>query len=102
MKLKDIILIKLSAVVVLLTLNTTVIGQCEIYASATPSTIYCGQEAILSVSAYGSGTVMLDESFDSGSFGPGWSSTPNAVMWNNPCSPGGVDGTTHAWMGNST
>ncbi len=102
MKLKDIILIKLSAVVVLLTLNTTVIGQCEIYASATPSTIYCGQEAILSVSAYGSGTVMLNESFDSGSFGPGWSSTPNAVMWNNPCSPSGVDGTTHAWMGNST
>ncbi len=77
-------------------------SQCDIEASAYPETIYCGQEAILTAFGSGDGTVMLDEDFDGGAFGPGWSSTPGAVMWNNPCSPGGVDGTTHAWMGNNT
>ncbi len=83
--------------------QTVVYSQnCEIHASVTPNTIFCGQEAILSVYASGDGTVMMDEDFNNGSFGPGWSSTPGSVMWNNPCSSSGVDGTTHAWMGNST
>src|SRR5690554_1998973 len=76
--------------------------NCEINASASPISIFCGQEAILSVHAYGDGAVMMDEDFNNGSFGPGWSSTPGSVMWNNPCSSSGADGTTHAWMGNNT
>src|SRR5690554_1396712 len=76
--------------------------SCQIHASASPETIFCGQTSVLSVYAYGDGTVMMDEDFNSGGFGPGWSSTPGAVMWNNPCSPGGVDGTPHAWMGSNT
>src|SRR5690606_2783562 len=31
----------------------------------------------------------------------GWAFTQQA-MFNNPCSPGGVDGTTHIWMGNNS
>ncbi len=89
--------------ILLFGIHTVVYSQnCEIHANVTPATIFCGQEAILSVYASGDGTVMMDEDFNSGSFGTGWSSTPGSVMWNNPCSSNGVDGTTHAWMGNST
>lgn len=75
--------------------------QCEITVSAHPDEIYCGQEVVLT--AYGkSGTYILNEDFNTGGFGPGWSSTPGATSFSNPCSPGGVDGTPHAWMDANT
>lgn len=43
---------------------------------------------------------MLTENFNTGTVGPGWASTPQA-MWNGPCAPG-VDGTTYIWLGNSS
>lgn len=85
--------------------SSGIFGQnCDINASVTPETIFCGQEAVLTAFGSGDGDVIMDEDFntDGGSFGPGWSTTPGAVMWNNPCSPGGVDNTPHAWMGNTT
>lgn len=75
-------------------------AQCTIEASATRDTLVCGRSATLS--AFGLAAVpVLSEDFNTGSYGPGWSGTTQA-MWNNPCSPGGVDGTTHLWMGNSS
>lgn len=76
--------------------------NCDINATATPSTITCGQSAVLTAFGSSAGQVVLDEDFNSGGFGPGWGSTPGATSFNNPCSPGGVDGTPHAWMDNNT
>ena len=76
-------------------------GQCELNASATPSQIYCGQSSVLSAFGIGAGTVVMSEDFNSG-FGPGWSGTPGATSFSNPCSPNGADGTPHAWMDNNT
>ena len=47
------------------------------------------------------GLLFFSENFNGGVFGPGWQSSQQA-MWNNPCSPNGVDGTTHIWLGNSS
>ncbi|MBX2950759.1 MAG: gliding motility-associated C-terminal domain-containing protein [Crocinitomicaceae bacterium] len=76
-------------------------SQCEITATANPTQIYCGQSTTLTAYGIGSGTVVMNESFNSG-FGPGWSGTPGATSFSNPCSPGGVDGTPHAWMDANT
>jgi gliding motility-associated-like protein len=79
-----------------------VYGQCDINASASQLTVTCGES--VSLSAYGSSTgqMVLNETFNSGSFGPGWGSTPGATNFSNPCSPGGVNGTPHAWMDDNT
>lgn len=81
---------------------SSIAQNCDINATATPSTITCGQSAVLTAFGSSAGQVVLDEDFNSGGFGPGWSSTPGATSFSNPCSPGGVDGTPHAWMDNNT
>jgi len=77
-------------------------GQCEVFSSASEYEIYCGESVDLSAFGQAQGTVVLSEDFNTGGFGTGWSSTPGATNFTNPCSPGGVDGTTHAWMGDNT
>ena len=74
---------------------------CTVQGASTVDTIVCGQSATLSVFGQGQGVALLSENFNNGSFGPGWSSSPQA-SWNSPCSPGGVDGTTHIWLGNQS
>src|SRR5680860_1237432 len=64
--------------------------------------IYCGESVDLTAFGQAQGTVVLSEDFNTGGFGPGWSSTPGATNFSNPCSPGGVDGTPHAWMDDNT
>jgi len=64
--------------------------------------IYCGDSVQLNVEGLSIGLEILTEDFNSGGFGNGWSSTPGAVNFSNPCSPLGVDGTPHAWMDNNT
>ena len=81
---------------------SSIAQNCDINATATPSTITCGQSVVLTAFGSSAGQVVLDEDFNSGGFGPGWSSTPGATSFSNPCSPGGVDGTPHAWMDNNT
>ena len=76
--------------------------NCDINANANPITITCGQSTVLSAFGSSNGSVVLDEDFNTGGFGAGWGSTPGATNFSNPCSPGGVDGTTHAWMDNNT
>ncbi|HLP53114.1 MAG TPA: T9SS type A sorting domain-containing protein [Chitinophagales bacterium] len=75
--------------------------NCSLSASAPVDTITCGQSVFLSAYGQGLGTLLMAENFNNGTYGAGWSSTTQA-MWNNPCSPAGVDGTTHVWMGNSS
>tara|TARA_B100000508_G_scaffold141026_1_gene145280 strand:+ start:58108 stop:63465 length:5358 start_codon:yes stop_codon:yes gene_type:complete len=77
-------------------------AQCEVLTSASSYEIYCGESVDLSAFGQSSGTVVLSEDFNSGGFGAGWGSTPGATSFTNPCSPGGVDGTPHAWMDNNT
>jgi hypothetical protein len=84
-----------------LLLVSKVFPQCTVTAYSTKDTIVCGESAVLSAFGKGQGTALLSENFDNGSFGPGWSASTQA-MWNNPCSPSGVNGTTHIWMGNSS
>ncbi len=89
------------AIVLGLGAKTAAFAQCEINASAHPAQIFCGQSSVLSAFGIGAGTVVMSEDFNSG-FGPGWSGTPGATSFSNPCSPNGVDGTPHAWMDNNT
>ncbi|HIP32555.1 MAG TPA: hypothetical protein EYG86_07335, partial [Crocinitomicaceae bacterium] len=77
-------------------------SQCTISAIANPNPIVCGESVVLTAFGSSTGSLVLDEDFNSSGFGPGWSSTPGAVSFTNPCSPGGVDGTPHAWMDNNT
>lgn len=73
---------------------------CTVTGSSPSDTIVCGERILLSAFGQAQGTALLTENFNTGTYGPGWTSTQQA-MWNNPCSPSGADGTTHIWMGNS-
>jgi gliding motility-associated-like protein len=84
-------------------LSIQLYGQnCEMNAGASQNTIHCGE--CVTLNAFGQNTALsvLNEDFNTGGFGPGWSSTPGAVNFSNPCSGGGVDGTPHAWMDDNT
>ncbi len=74
---------------------------CIVTETIPRDTIVCGESIFLTAFGRGQGIALLSENFNTGSYGPGWSATQQA-MWNNPCSSGGVDGTTHIWMGNSS
>ncbi len=94
--------ILLSTAVAFTFIGSSIAQNCDINANATPLTITCGQSTTLSAYGSSNGSVVLDEDFNSGGFGAGWGSTPGATSFSNPCSPGGVDGTPHAWMDNNT
>ena len=74
---------------------------CTIIASVPRDTIVCGERVSLTAFGQGQGIAVLSENFNNGTYGPGWAATQQ-VLWNNPCSPNGADGTTHIWMGNSS
>lgn len=94
---------KLLTTALLVALTPLLFSQnCEINANANPIEITCGQSTVLSAFGSSNGSVILDEDFNSGGFGSGWGSTPGSTNFSNPCSPGGVDGTPHAWMDNNT
>ncbi len=76
-------------------------AQCEVTATILPSNVVCGDCAFLTAFGQGQGNQVFSDNFNSGNFSSGWGSTVQA-MFNNPCSPNGVDGTTHVWMGNSS
>ncbi len=76
-------------------------AQCTVQAYANRDSLVCGYCAQLSAFGRGQGLIVFSENFNNGVFGPGWQSSQQA-MWNNPCSPNGVDGTTHIWLGNSS
>jgi len=96
-------MIKLLSSALLISLTPILFSQnCAINANASQLEVTCGQSAVLSAFGSSNGSLVLDENFNSGGFGSGWGSTPGATNFTNPCSPGGVNGTPHAWMDNNT
>lgn len=75
--------------------------NCYLITTTPKDTITCGQSISLSAFGQGLGIPLLNENFNNGSYGQGWSSTTQAT-WTNPCSLLGVDGTKHVWMGNAS
>src|SRR5688572_12821620 len=74
---------------------------CTVTETASSYAISCGQSVTLSAVGSAPGVAVLSENFNSGTYGPGWSSTQQA-MWNNPCGANTIDGSTYIWMGNSS
>jgi hypothetical protein len=75
-------------------------GQCNVNALATRYEITCGESVTLSHFGSTTGNISFQENFNSGQ-PTGWAFTQQATF-SNPCSPGGVDGTTHIWMGDNS
>lgn len=75
-------------------------SQCDITTNANQTTITCGTCVTLSAFGSGTGNLAFSENFNSGA-PVGWQFTQSA-QFNNPCSPNGVDGTTHLWMGSGS
>ena len=74
--------------------------QCNVIADATQLEITCGESVILSHFGSSSGNISFQENFNNGAT-TGWAFTQQATF-SNPCSPGGVDGTPHIWMGDQS
>jgi gliding motility-associated-like protein len=72
-------------------------AQCNVSGLATSYEIVCGESVTLSHFGSTTGNISFQENFNSGN-PTGWAFTQQAT-YTNPCSPGGVDGTTHIWMG---
>jgi len=80
--------------------TATLQAQCTLTASVNDNQVTCGECVTLSVFGQGQGQIVFQENFNSGS-PVGWAFT-NQAQFNNPCSPGGVNGTPHLWMGNTS
>ncbi len=80
--------------------SENVFAQCTVTLSAVPEEIICGDCAVLSAFGRGQGLQVFSEDFNTGA-PSGWAFTQQA-RFDNPCSPNGVDGTTHIWMGNTS
>lgn len=96
MKYKYILLFLLSLIT-----SGSLLAQCYVKGTANPTSIICGDCATLSAYDLGHGALQYAEDFNAGIAPQGWSFT-SQLMFNNPCSPYGVDSTTHVWMGNDT
>jgi len=90
----------LSTLILTLLFFNQAVSQCEVTGSVNPGDVVCGDCALLSAFGRGQGTQVFGDNFNTGAFSAGWGSTQQA-LFNNPCSPQGVDGTTHVWMGNA-
>lgn len=75
-------------------------AQCNVTADATELEITCGESVTLSHSGSTTGNISFHEDFNNNA-ATGWAFTQQATF-TNPCSPGGVDGTTHIWMGDQS
>jgi len=75
-------------------------SQCQLRTTANLDTVVCGDAVILNVFGRGQGAVVFQENFNSGA-PSGWAFTQQATF-TNPCSPSGVDGTPHIWMGSQS
>lgn len=74
-------------------------SQCTVEAFADPISIVCGESVQLTATG-NSGNLALDNDFNLGTPGTGWSAT-SAATYTNPCGPS-IDGTTYLWMGDAT
>ncbi|TNF32357.1 MAG: hypothetical protein EP314_00140, partial [Bacteroidetes bacterium] len=76
------------------------LAQCTVTANSTYTEITCGECVTLSHFGSTQGNISFEEDFNNGQ-PTGWGFTQQA-SFNNPCSPNGVDGTTHLWMGDQS
>ncbi|MFM1875569.1 MAG: hypothetical protein RL266_1306 [Bacteroidota bacterium] len=84
----------------LVTFQNSVFAQCDVTANATFTEITCGECVTLSHFGSTTGNISFQEDFNTQPL-TGWSFTQQA-SFNNPCSPNGVDGTDHLWMGDQS
>ena len=75
-------------------------AQCTVNGNIPIDTITCGDCINLNAFGEGQGVSIFSEDFNLGS-PTGWAFTQQATF-TNPCSPAGVDGTPHIWMGNNS
>jgi len=75
-------------------------AQCDVSANSSYSEITCGECVTLSHVGSTSGNISFEEDFNTQPL-TGWAFTQQA-SFNNPCSPNGVDGTDHIWMGDQS
>jgi len=76
-------------------------AQCfaEITSPANDTTICIGQS--INLSAFASCSYLMNNNFNNGSIGSGWSSNATP-MYNNPCGPGLPGSGVHCWIGSAT
>lgn len=91
---------KILLLLTLIAFSHQLIAQCTVNANATQLDITCGEYVTLSHFGSTSGNISFQENFNNGA-ATGWGSTQQAT-YTNPCSSGGVDGTTHMWMGDNS
>ena len=70
-------------------------AQCDVVANAIPGTVCAGGKVFLTSS--GSCGYLMNNDFNNGSIGTGWSSTAANPVFTNPCGPG--PNGTHLWVG---
>ena len=76
-------------------------AQCTVSLNATPNPLPCGGGLVtFTAASSGGSTFALNNDFNLGNAGSGWTVSP-AGVFNNPCGPS-LDGTTYMWMGNTT
>ena len=84
--------------ITLLGFTSNVISQCSVTTTASVNQVVCGQCADLNAIGI-QGTLVMNNDFNGGVAGPGWSST-TAATYTNPCGPG--PGGTYMWMGSAS
>jgi len=97
--------IKILIVLLLITLAPIYLhSQCNItaYANGTSNSIsICPGDAVSLTSTGGCPTYVMNNDFNNGTPGLGWSAT-NQAMFNKPCTPHSPDGTIYMWMGSTS
>jgi gliding motility-associated-like protein len=90
----------LSILFITLIFANEISAQCNVNITTPKDSVVCGDCIRLSTFGQGQGPIVFSENFNSGT-PSGWAFTQQA-SFNNPCSAGGVDGTTHIWMGDQS
>ena len=90
----------LAAITLVAFFSVDAFAQCDVTANSTNSEITCGECVTLSHVGSTSGNISFEEDFNTQPL-TGWSFTQQATF-TNPCSPNGVDGTDHLWMGDQS
>src|SRR6187402_2229751 len=75
-------------------------AQCVVTGSVDRDISVCGDCVQFTAFGRGQGQIVFQENFNSGA-PTGWAFTQQATF-TNPCSPNGVNGTKHIWMGSTS
>ncbi|GAB4279444.1 MAG: hypothetical protein Kow0068_03440 [Marinilabiliales bacterium] len=81
-------------------IQTSLDAQCNITASSNTTEI-CEGDCVDLSSTGGCPTYLMNNDFNTGTIGSGWSSNASP-LFNNPCGTFGADGTPYAWIGDAS